>query len=209
MTMNAKLLALSAVAGLFTTSVSAADLTASYSEPPAYNEPAPAGWNGAYAGIHAGSASPKLNPFASGKGLAVGGQAGYNAEVGGAVVGGEVEASYLGDTKVRVNGGKLLERHRLAAKGKVGMPLDQTLVYGTAGLAMTNFRDNNGVSGPDGWKLGYLAGVGIEQKLTSNISAKVEYNYVMTNGVRSFSGGTSSKRDIHDHTVKVGLNYNF
>jgi outer membrane immunogenic protein len=208
--MNVKLSALAMVAGLFTTPVLAADLT-SYSEPPVSNDSVTTttSWDGAYVGVHGGMASSKINPFSGGKGLAVGGQAGYNADVGGAIVGGEVEASYLGDARVKVDGGSLKERHRLAAKVKAGMPLDQTLIYGTAGLAMTNFRDNGRVSGPDGWKPGFLVGAGVEQQLTSNISARVEYNYVATNGVRSFAGGVDSKKDVHDHTIKAGLNYKF
>jgi outer membrane immunogenic protein len=194
----------------FATAAFAADLAAPYSEPPAYNEPSvSSGWDGAYVGAHGGVAMPKLNPFSSNNGVAAGVQAGYNSTVGRAVVGGEVEASYMGDTEVRVNGGELKERHRLAAKAKVGMPLDQTLIYGTAGLAMTNFRDNGDVSGPDGWKPGYIVGAGVEQKLTSNISARVEYNYTGTPNVRSFNGGVASERDLHDHSVKAGLNYKF
>jgi outer membrane immunogenic protein len=200
--MRLKPLAAALVASLFTTPVWAADFNS-------YDQPASTSWDGAYAGVHGGMASPNLNPFSGGKGLAVGGQAGYNTNVGGAVVGGEVEASYLGDSSVKVDGGRLKERHRLAAKGKVGAPIDQTLVYGTAGFAMTNFRDNGGIAGPDGWKPGYLLGAGVEQKLTSNVSARVEYNYVITNDVRSFSQGVSSTRNLHDHTLKAGINLSF
>jgi outer membrane immunogenic protein len=197
-------------APLLATAAGAADLTPAY-EAPTYSEPAAASsdWNGAYVGVHGGLASPKLNPFASGKGVAAGAHAGYNADVGGAILGGEVEASYMGDTEIKVNGGELKERHRLAAKVKAGAPLGQTLIYGTAGLAMTNFRDNGGVSGPDGWKPGFLVGAGVEQKLTGNISARVEYNYTATNEVRSFSNGIASEKDLHDHSVKAGLNYKF
>ncbi|RWX75414.1 porin family protein [Neorhizobium lilium] len=189
----------------------AADVTSNYAEPPAYNEPAagPTDWTGAYAGVHGGLTSPKLNPFDGGKGMNLGVHGGYNADVGGAVVGGELDYSYLGDADVKVNGGKLNERHRIAAKAKAGVPLDQTLIYGTGGLAMTNYRDHGGVSGPDGWKPGLLLGAGIEQKLTSNISARVEYDYVMTSGVRSFTAGTESKRDVHDHSITAGIDYKF
>lgn len=193
------------------TLATAADLT-NYSEAPAYSEPAAASggtWDGAYVGGHLGTASRHLNPFDGGKGVAAGVQGGYNADVGGMVVGGEGELSYLGDANVRVDGGNLKERHRLGLKAKAGVPLDQTLLYGTAGLAMTNFRDADGVSGPDGWKAGYIVGAGIEQKLNAKISAKVEYNYTGTPNVRSFSNGVGSEKDVHDHTIKAGLNYKF
>jgi outer membrane immunogenic protein len=213
--MTKKTLAMALVASIasvpmFSTLAAAADLT--YSEPAPYNEPALAtsnNWDGAYVGGHLGTASRKLNPFDGGKGVAAGIQGGYNADVGGVVVGGEGELSYLGDADVRVNGGNLKERHRLGLKAKAGVPLGQTLIYGTAGLAMTNFRDNGGVSGPDGWKGGYIVGAGIEQKLTDKISAKVEYNYTGTPNVRSFANGVGSETDVHDHTIKAGVNYKF
>lgn len=214
--MTKKTLAMALVAGIavvpaVSTLATAADLT-SYSEPPAYSEPSSAStgtWDGAYVGGHVGTASRKLNPFSGGKGVAAGIQGGYNADVGGMVVGGEGELSYLGDANVRVDGGNLKERHRLGLKAKAGVPLDQTLIYGTAGLAMTNFRDSGAVSGPDGWKAGYIVGAGIEQKLNDKISAKVEYNYTGTPNVRSFANGVGSEKDVHDHTIKAGLNYKF
>ena len=186
----------------------AADLAGSYAPPPAYNSAPVSNWSGAYAGIHGGFAAPKLDPF-NNSGLAIGGQAGYNVDVGGGVIGGEVEGSYLGDSQVKVNGGELKERHRLAAKVKAGVPLGDTLVYGTTGLAMTNFRDSGSVSGPDGWKPGWILGAGVEQKLNQNLSARVEYNYTATNNVRSFDNGVGSEKDLHDHTVKAGINYHF
>lgn len=213
--MNKSPLALAFVATLVSTTsfaalASAADLT-SYQAPPSYNEPVSTGsnWTGAYVGAHGGVASRKLDLFSGGNGGIVGLQGGYNADVGGMVVGGEGEVSYLGDTEVKVNGGSLKERHRLAVKGKAGMPLDQTLVYGTAGVAMTNMRDNGAVTGPDGWKPGYIVGAGIEQKLNEKISAKVEYNYTSTPNVRSTVSGVSSEKDVSDHAVRLGLNYKF
>src|SRR5690606_859465 len=121
--------------------VIAADLT--YDEP-TYNEPPAAssssGWTGAYVGIHAGMGSERSSPFSGDKEFVGGIQGGYNAELGGAVVGGELEYSHLGDTGVDVPGGELKERHRVAAKAKVGMPMGETLIYGTAGMAMTSIR---------------------------------------------------------------------
>lgn len=214
MTFKSRALAATAALFLGTTLAAplwAADLTTSYQEPPAYSEPSSAStdWTGAYAGVHGGVTSPKINPFDGGKGMNLGVHGGYNADVGGAVVGGELDYSYLGDADVNVRNGKLNERHRLAAKAKAGVPLGQTLIYGTGGLAMTNFRDNGATSGPDGWKPGLLLGAGIEQKLTGNISARVEYDYVMTSNVRSYTGGVESKRDVHDHSITAGIDYKF
>jgi len=208
--MTQKTLALALVAAFAASPVMAADLTSAY-EAPAYSEPAsePAGWSGAYVGGHGGVTSPRINPFASGKGLNLGVHGGYNHDLGGAIVGGELDYSYLGDADVKARGGKLSERHRMAAKIKAGVPLDQTLLYGTTGLAMTKYRDGDNVTGPDGWKPGLLLGAGIEQKLTGNISARVEYNYVMTDNVKSSYQGVETRKDVHDHSVTAGVNYRF
>ncbi len=211
MTMKVRTFAVAICATFATTTFAlAADLT--YSDPaPTYNEPyqSSGGWTGPYAGIHAGMGSERMNPFSGDKEFMGGAQAGYNAEVGGAVVGGELEWSHLGDTEVGVPGGDLKERHRIAAKGKVGAPLGDTLVYGTAGLAMTSLRDTSTVKGPDGWKPGWLVGVGVEQKLNEQISGRVEYNYTRTGDVRSFHNGTTSETNVSDHTIKAGVNYKF
>jgi outer membrane immunogenic protein len=200
-----------ALALLSASVASAADLASSYS-PPASNDSfvnTSNNWTGAYVGAHAGTASRHLDPFDGGKGFDGGLQGGYNADVGGVVVGGEADLSYLGDADVRVNGGNIKERHRLGLKAKAGVPMGQTLIYGTTGLAMTNYRDANGVTGPDGWKPGYIVGVGVEQKLNEKLSAKMEYNYTGTSDVHSFANGVSSERDVHDHTITAGLNYKF
>lgn len=207
--MTFKPFAVAIAAAAFAAPALAADLT--YSEPaPSYSAPAgDSGWSGAYVGVHAGIASDDLNPFSGDNGFAGGLQAGYNTELGGAVVGGEVELSHMGDAEMDVPGGELRERHRVAAKAKAGVPIGETLVYGTAGLAMTNFRDGRGIDGPDGWKPGLLLGVGVEQKISGPVSARVEYNYVRTNDVRSFDGVGTSQTDIGDHSVKAGINYKF
>lgn len=212
MTTSAKFFAVTILSAFVAAPALAADLT--YNEPaPSYDAPmssSTGGWSGAYVGAHAGMGSDRLNPFAGDKGFVGGLQAGYNADLSGAVVGGEVELSHMGDTEVRLPGGDLKQRHRLAAKAKAGMPMgDSTLLYGTGGMAMTNMRDNGNVQGPDGWKPGWLLGGGLEQKLNDNISARVEYNYVRTNDIRVFNGATTTQGDVTDHTIKAGVNYRF
>ncbi|WP_226951355.1 outer membrane protein [Rhizobium terrae] len=211
MTMMKTPFALAIAAAFFATPVLAADL-APYSEPPSYNEPAgapKAGWGGAYVGADLGMASRKLNPFDGDKGLVLGVHGGYNMDLDSGVVGAEIEASHLGNVESRVPGGKIKEQGRVAAKAKAGVGFNQTLVYGTAGVALTSFGDKSGTSGPDGWKPGWVVGAGVEQKLTDNLSARFEYNYTMTNDVRSTTAGVTSKSDVVDQTLKAGVNYKF
>ncbi|WJH39795.1 porin family protein [Aliirhizobium terrae] len=189
---------------------SAADLTSSY-EAPSYNEPVgpSSDWTGPYVGLHAGTASDDLKPFSGDSEFMGGIHGGYNTEINGVVVGGEAEFSHLGDAEVSVPGGDLKERYRLAAKGKVGAPLGSTLIYGTAGVAMTSLRDTSSAEGPDGWKPGWLVGAGVEQKFNDKLSGRVEYNYTRTGDVRSFNGTSTNESNLSDHTIKAGVNYKF
>lgn len=209
MSLSAKSFLFAALAIAAATCASAADLTTYQAPDAGYEQPQAFNWGGAYFGAHGGVASPKLNPFASGRGLTGGVQAGYNFQVGPGIVGAELEGSYLGNNEVRVPNGKLEERFRGAAKAKAGLTFDRTLIYGTAGLTMTKFDGGKGVSGPSGWKQGYLFGGGIEQAFGGGLSAKVEYNYVMTNDVSTSSSSGKSKTDLRDHVIKAGLNYRF
>ncbi|UHS59282.1 porin family protein [Agrobacterium vaccinii] len=209
MSKTLKSVAAAALVSFAASPVWAADLS-SYENPPAYNEaPASTSWTGAYVGGHIGAAMPSANPFKGGKGLALGAQAGYDYDLGSAVIGGEVEATHLGDAKAKVPNGNLKERWRAAVKAKAGVKLDDTLVYGTAGVTVTSLRDGGGVTGPDGMKEGYLLGAGAEHRFTPQISAKVEYNYVATDDVRTFSNNVVSHTDLSDHVVKGGVNYRF
>ena len=211
---NVKPLSLAAIAAVSTALLSmaparAADLSHSY-QPPAFNDPTPkSGWGGAYVGGDLGISGRKM--FSGDKGVALGVHGGYNVDLDSGVVGGELEISHQGNAEMRVPSGTLKDRYRVAAKAKAGIGINsnQTLLYGTAGVAMSDYGGKGGVSGPDGWKPGYLVGAGVEQKLTDNLSARLEYNYVGTSDVRSSVGGVQSKTDLHDQTLKAGVNYKF
>lgn len=206
-----KSLALAIAATFISGPVFAADLTNAY-EAPSYNEPVEqsGGWDGAYVGLHAGTASRHGNPFSGDREFMGGVHGGYNMETNGFVVGGELGLSHMGGTEVLVPGGQLEERYRVTAKAKAGMPLGDTLVYGTAGGTMTSMRDSGATRGPDGWKPGWLVGAGVEHKFNQQISGVVEYNYNHISDVRSSTGGGPlSETNVSDHTIKAGVNYKF
>jgi len=182
----------------------AADLAPAYNDPPAFQ------WSGAYVGVHGGTAFTKMpNPFASRNGWSGGVQAGYNIQTGPAVFGAEVEGSYLGGAEHGVEGGKIKEKWRAAAKAKAGLSFGQTLVFGTAGVAMTTFDKSGGVRDTDSRKLGYVVGGGVEQAFAGGLSAKIEYNYIRTPNVETRSAFGTAKTDIGSQELKAGLNYRF
>ena len=182
----------------------AADLSPTYNDPPAFQ------WSGAYVGVHGGTAFTKMpNPFADRNGFAGGVQAGYNQQMGPAVLGAEIEGSYLGGAEHDVRGGKIKEKWRAAAKAKAGLAFDQTLVFATAGVAMTTFEKGGGVRDTDSRKLGYLVGGGVEQAFAGGLSAKIEYNYIRTPNVETRSAFGTAKTGIGSQELKAGLNYRF
>ncbi|WP_448951672.1 outer membrane protein [Labrys neptuniae] len=181
-----------------------------YDTSPRYAPPPATPFSGAYIGAHVGAASAKsANPFAKGNSINLGMQAGYDMRLGPAVIGGEIEGSNLGGAERRVQGGKIKEKWRAAVKGRAGIALDRTLLYGTAGLAFTSFDGADGVKVRDGWKTGYLMGVGVEQAFSDTISVKVEYDYIRTPGLKTRSAFGRAETDIGSHTLKAGLNYRF
>ncbi|MBZ3694592.1 outer membrane protein [Phyllobacterium calauticae] len=196
-----------ALAALSTGTAMAADL---YNSAPAYSDPPASQWSGAYIGAHGGTAFTKFpNPFADRNGWSGGIQGGYNYQMGPAVLGAEVEGSYLGGAEHKVLGGKVEEKWRAAAKAKAGLTFNQTLVFGTAGVAMTKFDSGDKVRDTSGWKTGYLVGAGVEQAFAGGLSAKIEYNYIHTPNVKATSALGRSETDIGSHELKAGLNYRF
>lgn len=211
MSFNSKMLVIMAgIAGVIADHASAADISPSGgNDVPSYDAPAPFGWDGAYVGVHGGATTSRVNPLSGDRALMGGIQAGYDFQAGPAVLGVEVEASYLGNAERNVPGGKVRERYRGAAKAKAGVSLDRTLVYGTAGLTMTDYKGDSGTSVTDGFQKGYLLGVGVEQAFGGGLSAKVEYDYVATDDVKATTSSGASKTNLKDHVLKAGLNYRF
>ncbi|WP_370677219.1 outer membrane protein [Pleomorphomonas sp. PLEO] len=198
------------VAGLIAGNASAADI----SNPgginvPSYDAPAPFKWDGAYVGVHGGATTSHANPLSGDKALLGGIHAGYNFQTGPAVLGVEVEGSYLGNAEHGVPGGKVQEHYRGAAKARAGISLDHTLVYGTAGLTMTNLKGGGGTYVSDGFKQGYLLGAGVEQAFGGGLSASFEYDYVATDDMKATTSSGISRTNVKDHVFKAGLNYRF
>jgi outer membrane immunogenic protein len=95
---------------------------------------------------------------------------------------------------------------------RIGYAQDNWLLYGTAGLALTDakaeflrtvgFACNNGVvpcKSKSDLHVGVALGAGIEYGLTQNLSAKVEYLWV----------GAGAVNTLKENIVRVGVNYRF
>jgi outer membrane immunogenic protein len=203
------------------------------------------GWTGWYVGTHVGwlwatAEITDQSHFDSGATTvlkddspAVGVQGGYNLQIGSAVYGIEVDAtwtnaerSYPGNkaqysTKWNVIG---------TTRGRLGLAVDQTLAYVTTGVAWANFDTVYDTDIPSGSRVGsvsskstwgWVAGVGVEHALFHEWTVKLEALYTRFSGdfdvIPGVACGTVNGPNQHckfafDHaawTVRIGANYRF
>jgi outer membrane immunogenic protein len=207
---------------------------------PTYKAPvvAPFSWTGFYVGAHAGygwssfsgtDSTDGTTTTTDAKGALGGGQIGFNYQMGAVVLGVEGDFAASG-VKVDASSpdpfpglsltGTLKNDWFGTAAGRFGWALDHTLFYGKGGAAWT--RDKIDISAADGstatgsfMRSGWMAGAGVEYAFTSNVTAKLEYNYLDFGAINEQPTTTgalmvdSASVKLHTSIVKIGINYLF
>jgi outer membrane immunogenic protein len=206
----------------------AADLSVA----PIYNSPAGQAetWGGSYttnfgSGVWGPAATQDSTTGIAGSpafnlgGNSVGVTSGLNLQDGKWVHGYETDVSVKQSGALTPNmgwNGETKERWLSTYRGRVGIAQDNWLFYATAGGALSNMQQNAvspGTAGPDArWYWGWTAGAGVEWKVSSDLSAKVEYLYVGLQDKSYFSPApsqflTDQRIKPDDHTLRVGVNY--
>jgi outer membrane immunogenic protein len=180
--------------------------------PPAPVAPAGFDWSGLYAGVEAGYGWGDLED----SGGALGGDieangglagvfAGYNADLGGYVIGGEIDALWSGMSGS--NGTNTGDINWISsARVRAGVDLGTILVYGTAGLAVGGVE----VTGPgvdvSNTQVGWTAGGGADVAISDNMFLRAEYAYVDL-GDDTF--GAAGTVDTTAHTLRAGIGIKF
>jgi outer membrane immunogenic protein len=226
-----------AVLLLLPTSVIAADLGAPYrpySAQPNYSGRRPldgswrtplqqsAVWTGLYGGIHAGGAwgtaegsGPLLSGDIDTSGTLLGVHAGYNMQYGQGVLGLEVDGTWTDADGSRTFGASRVTASHdwlSSIRGRAGYAVnDWLLVYATLGVGFGGFEVGVSEPGFAGSRsdtlIGYVAGGGVDLKLTDSLSARVEaLHYGFGEERFSFPGGTI-KGDADITTVRAGLSF--
>ena len=205
-------------------SATAADLSVA----PLYKAPPPAmapayNWSGFYLGINGGGGWGHSNWDTSSdriglSGGLVGGTAGYNWQIGSAVLGleGDIDWANLKGTNSSTlcpAGCSTSDTWLSTVRGRAGYAFGGVLPYLTGGLALGDIRAATpGFAGASNTSAGWTAGAGIEFGLTGNWSAKAEYLYVdlgrFNCGV-SCNGLPTDNVSMHDNVVRAGVNYRF
>ncbi len=205
----------------------AADLGWSNAAPsPIYSGSSASSWSGFYAGVSGGFGwgTTTNNPALPGgvvdnnsNGWALGGQAGYNLDLGGFVLGAEADlqwanigysepAGALGTFKSSID---LLSTGRIRA----GIPVGPVMPYATLGGAFGRGSatvENAVTTTTSANHFGWTAGVGLEAQATANLSIKAEYLYVDL-GSQAYNGLPVGNRDVGQRfsIIRAGINYKF
>jgi outer membrane immunogenic protein len=220
--------ALLALVALSSTSASAADLWSNQTSPTnAFASPVSVTqWSGFYAGVNGGfgwGTTENSPAFAGGdednnsSGWLLGGQIGYNMDMGGFVVGGEADLQWasIGYEDDAPGGGDFDATTDLfgTIRARAGVPIGQVMPYATLGLAYGrgSATVEDGVSTTQRANhFGWTAGVGLEAMATSNLSLRAEYLYVDL-GEQEYNGLGIGDRDIAQRfgVIRAGVNYKF
>jgi len=171
-------------------------------------------WSGLYVGANAGygwnatHSSDAVDPTGPFGGV----QIGYNFQRGNFVFG--AEADFQG---AHISDSNALDKSEMTwfgtARGRLGYSFGPALVYGTGGFAFGNVE--NSIAGARGafftnseTQTGWVAGGGVEYKVTPAWSAKAEYQFLdldANSHVGPLGLGTEDRTQVH--TFRVGLNY--
>lgn len=224
---------------------SAADLSASYKK--ASPVESVYSWTGFYGGLNAGAGFTTANiddkdcyncdsDHTSGFMALVGGQLGYNWQMRSFVYGFEVDGDWASYNRKYILCGNcnsgLIETTAnnatkidaiLSARGRVGLDVENTLIYVTGGVAFADMRNNyqylnSGGSIRDSWvdnswHTGIVAGVGVETKWDANWSFRAEWlHYQFQTKLASAADPTTFERfgfGAQTDVIRLGVNYNF
>ena len=183
-------------------------------------------WSGFYAGVQTGGSwgnleqrIPSYGPVPDGDigGWLLGGFIGYYVPMNRVLLGVELGANWRGVDGSNDDTGapeKLETRQNWDASlvGKIGVPLDRTLLYGLAGVAATGVesRYTHPVMGNSPWASdtvwGWTVGAGAEMAITARLRGRIEYRYAgyqEADVTCGFCGPTFVTP--RTHTIAVGL----
>jgi outer membrane immunogenic protein len=178
-------------------------------------------WAGFYIGADVGGAwakdlvspiGPEGGPFPrtttlSLDGVFGGGTVGYNFQRGNVVFGIEAEFGYLDIIQTNhVSSGPYGD-----VAGRLGYAFDRFLVYGKGGVAILGSHAETTTPNNSNTFSGWIAGGGVEYKITPAWSLKAEYlhfdfgseNATLASGAEVFT----YKNDLTADTAKIGVNY--
>ncbi|MCR4268906.1 outer membrane protein [Nitratireductor sp. ZSWI3] len=201
-------------------------------DPAASADAMPYDWSGFYLGVQAGGSWGEVEhripdfeqvfgpaPDGDISGWLVGGYAGYYWQMDRIVLGAELGANWRdvdGTTTLQGQMTRTTEQKWDASLvGKVGLPVDNMLFYGLAGVSVTEVESwtNVGIGIPTNasdivW--GWTVGAGAEMAFSDHLRGRLEYRFA-DYGEADVQCSTCGPTFVEPrtHTVAVGLSYNW
>jgi outer membrane immunogenic protein len=169
-------------------------------------------WSGFYLGALLGYSwgDADADPFGDveAEGIDGGGYAGATWQFGNFVLGAEADVIASG---VDSDDGAVAVEQGLngSLRARAGIALDQFLLYGTAGGAISEVELSGFGASDEETLLGWTAGAGAEAMITDNITARVEYRYTDYEDQTFTLGGAATESDLSTHSVRAGVGVQF
>lgn len=171
----------------------------------------PYDWSGVYVGAQAGGAWGKADDGAESVNLsggAIGAYVGANWQAGNWVFGLEGDVNYTNSDGNYMPGVETGVEWQGALRGRLGYAVDRVLLYGTAGLAITQaYIDAPPILDEKETLTGWTVGAGVEYAITRNWTTRIDYRYSDYGGT-DFGFG-ASEVDFTEHAVRIGVGYKF
>jgi outer membrane immunogenic protein len=164
-------------------------------------------WQGVYIGGHAGGAIGSASS-ANTSGFVGGAQLGVNGQFDKVVLGVEADVSATSNGHTGF-GTKFRQGTNGTMRGRVGYSFERVMVYGTAGVAVSNYEYKSPVASSSRMRTGTVFGAGAELMLTDNVSVRGEvfrYNYAKSSFLNV--GGPTNVAPTNN-VLRGGLNYRF
>ena len=166
-------------------------------------------WQGAYVGANLGYQwSGVSNSPTEPRGVAGGVQAGYNAQYGQFVFGGETDLQATGAND-RFAPWKFSNPWFGTLRARAGVAMSNVMFYGTIGLAYGSLKLQNTLINVSEHhtSAGWAGGLGMEVALMGNWTARAEYLYVDLGDSTFILDGAG--HSIQSNLLRFGVNYRF
>lgn len=171
----------------------------------------PYNWSGVYVGLQGGGAWLKADDSADTVNMSSGA---FGAYLGANWQGGNVVFGIEGDVNYTSNDGSIYgidigADWQGALRGRLGYAIDNVLIYGTGGLAVTRaYVDAPPIISEKETLAGWTLGGGIEYAFAQNWTTRIDYRYSDYGGTDFGLPGTTDV-DFTEHAVRFGIGYKF
>ena len=165
----------------------------------------PFNWGGLYAGLNVGGG------FGDVSGVLVGGQVGYNWQIGRVVFGAETDIQWSGQDKTSTIGA-LAAKQELnwfgTLRGRVGYTVwDRWLPYFTGGLAYGGRNVTVGPFSASDTTVGWALGFGVDYAINPLLSARLEYLHVSLDSFNATVPGIVPAGRLDNDIIRGAINY--